>query len=117
MAQIQEQPETTPQESSEAPKIKYRIHPTHHLDYDCCGIDWSLEIHLPGVKSEDIDFKVLKESYILEARREVALYTLSGYFPFVADVKSVKGSYENGLLTIKGKVLDPLAEAVELKIE
>ena len=117
MAQLQEQPQEAPQETKESPKIKYRIQPTHHLEFDCCGTDWSLEIHLPGVKAEDIDFKVLKQAYLLEARREIALYSLSGYFPFEADVKSVKGTYENGLLTIRGKVLDPLAEAYSIKID
>ena len=45
------------------------------------------------------------------------MYTLSRYFPWKIDVDSVKGSYENGLLNLTGKIADPMDNAVDLHIE
>jgi len=108
--------ESTPAAAQEA-QVKYHITPTHYLEFDDDGKEWTLEIHLPGVAKENIKFKALPDAYFLEARREVALYSVSEYFPFDVDVSSISGKYNDGLLIVKGKVKDPLAEAVNIKLD
>jgi len=108
--------ESTPAAAQEA-QVKYHITPTHYLEFDDDGKEWTLEIHLPGVAKENIKFKALPDAYFLEARREVALYSVSEYFPFDVDVSSISGKYSDGLLIVKGKIKDPLAEAVNIKLD
>lgn len=94
----------------------YRINPTHYLRYDGETRDWDLEVHLPGVAKEHVKFKVLPDAFFLEATRDKAIYELSEYFPFEIDVGSVKGKYENGLLSITGKIKDAMDDATAIKI-
>jgi len=98
-------------------EIRYVIRPTHYFDYDLDEETWKFEIHLPGIDKSKIKLKLLGDLVNLEAKRDQALYTLTEYFPFEIDVNSVKGEYDNGLLVLKGKIRDPLADAktIELK--
>ncbi|MHA1767797.1 MAG: Hsp20/alpha crystallin family protein [Promethearchaeota archaeon] len=98
-------------------KIKYRIRPTRYFSFDAEKKEWELEIHLPGVKKADIKFRVLPNLYDLKAQRGEALYSLTQYFPWDIDTNSVKANYENGLLIVNGKIRDPMADAVSIKLE
>jgi HSP20 family molecular chaperone IbpA len=108
--------EETKHEVPVVDEIKYRIQPRRYFDYSCKNKDWELEIHLPGVVKSDIKLKFLRDAYIMEARRGEALYRVSEYVPFEIDKDSITANYENGLLKIKGKIKDPMAEAVEIKL-
>ncbi len=96
--------------------IKYRIRPRRSFDYSCKSREWELEIHLPGVNKSDVKLKFLNEGYILEARRGKAIYKLAERLPFEIDKDSIEANYNNGLLEIKGKITDPMAEAIEIKL-
>ncbi|MHA1518634.1 MAG: Hsp20/alpha crystallin family protein [Promethearchaeota archaeon] len=102
--------------TSEQPKLKYKIRPKRYFNYDCAKNTWELEFHLPGVAKDKVTFKVMKDSYSLEAIRDVALYTSNGYLPFEIDMDSVNAKYSDGLLSVLGNIKDPLADAVEIKL-
>ena len=102
------------EENSE--KIKYRIRPTRFVNYDCADKNWKIEFQIPGVKKENIDLKFLKNAYSLEAKRGHALYRNSEYLPFEINPDSIEADYNNGLLSVKGKIRDPMEDAVEIKL-
>lgn len=97
-------------------EIRYRIRPTRYINYDCSENSWEIEFHLPGVSKEKIDLRFLKNAYSLKAQRDQALYHSSEYLPFEIDESSINAEYNNGLLYIKGKIKDPLSDAVEIKL-
>lgn len=103
-------------EVAAADEIKYRIRPRRYFDYSCKDKTWEIEVQLPGVDKSEIKLKFLKDAYVLEARRDKALYRLSEYVPFEFDKDSISANYENGLLEIKGSITDPMAQAVEIKL-
>ena len=114
MANSENKEVASPQPKTE---IKYRIRPTRFINYDCAKHNWEIEFQLPGVKKETIDLKFLKNAYTLKATRGQALYHTSEYLPFEIDSDSIEADYNNGLLSIKGKIHDPLEDAVEIKLD
>jgi HSP20 family protein len=119
-AEVMQQKESKTSKKEEHLKT-YRIHPTYYsdLDYDTRTI--SYEVHLPGVDKENVSLKVLPDLWNMEATRKEkksqAFYTLSRYFPYEVDPNSVKASYEHGLLKFTVTLKDPLADAVDIKLE
>jgi HSP20 family molecular chaperone IbpA len=109
------QPEHQVEERKES-EIKYRIQPHHTWSVDYETNDWLLEIELPGVNKDNIHIRYLEDYYELRAVRDQVEYILADYFPFDIDLKSVTGKYNQGLLTVTGKIRDPLAEAIEVKL-
>ncbi len=99
-----------------AEDIKYHIHPTYFFDYDDEENTWEIEINLPGVKKKNVSFKVLDDAFQLLAVRDQALYHLEESLPCLIDRKSVEGKYENGLLKIKGKIKNPMEDAVKIEL-
>ena len=99
-------------------KIQYRITPTTYSTFDPKSGELKLEIHLPGVKKENIRLKVLPDLYDLTAKRdESAFYASSEYFPYDVIPDTLQAQYENGMLLIKAKVKNPLDEAIQVKID
>jgi len=99
-------------------KMRYRITPTIYSVFDPKSGELRLEIHLPGVKKENIRLKVLSDLYDLTATRdESAFYASSEYFPYDIVPDTLQAQYENGLLQMKAKVKNPLDEAIQIKIE
>ncbi len=96
--------------------IKYHIQPDHFIDFDAETNSWEMEVNLPGIKKDEVSLKILEDAFQLIARRDKAIYHLEDYFPFLVKPDSVEAKYENGLLHIKGKVKDPLEDAVEIKL-
>jgi len=96
--------------------ILYRIQPHHSWSVDYDTNDWLLTVELPGVAKDKIKIRYLEDFYELRATRDEVEYVLADYFPFDIDLKSVTGKYNQGLLSITGKIRDPLAEAVEVKL-
>jgi HSP20 family molecular chaperone IbpA len=105
---IEEQKET---------KIRYRIEPISYWYADEETNDWLLEVELPGVPKANIHIKYLPEFIELRAVRDDVEYVLQEYFPIDVDEKSITAKYNEGLLSITGKIRDPLSEARELHIE
>jgi HSP20 family protein len=98
--------------------IPYRISPTFYLNLNSEKEEWEVEIHLPGVKKESIEIKVLEDLIHLEAKQsERRTYCATEAFPFKVNPDTVKAQYENGLLKIQGKIKNPLDEAVDVKIQ
>ena len=80
--------------------------------------EFELEVHLPGVKKENVNIKFLEDMFNIEAdQSETRFYCLTESLPFLVNVNSIKANYENGLLRITGSIKNPLDEAVDVKIE
>jgi len=98
--------------------IQYRLIPDHYTNIDPSSGEWQIEIHLPGIKKEEISLRVLPDLFDLQAKRsDKNLYCLTEYFPYEISTDSIQAKYENGLLFIKGKIKDPMEKAFEIKIE
>jgi len=98
--------------------IVYNMVPDYYTNFDSISGKWQIEMHLPGVKKENILIRVLPDLYDIQAKRnETEIYSLSEYFPFEVNPGSVKAQYNNGLLVIQGEVVNPLEKGVEVKIE
>ncbi len=95
----------------------YEIRPTYYSNFDSDARQFECEIHLPGVKKEEVKLRVLPELFDVKARREHVLFTLTEYFPYELDVNSIQAKYENGLLQLKAKIRDPLADAVDIPLQ
>ena len=98
-------------------EIRYKIRPKRFFNFDAEEKEWELEIHLPGVQKSEIKLKILPNLYDLKAYRGEALYSLTQYFPWNIETDSVKAEYKNGLLIVSGKIRDPMADAVPIKLE
>ena len=98
-------------------EIRYRIRPRRYFNFDAEDKEWTLEIHLPGVEKSEIKLRILPNLYDLKAYRGEVMYSLTQYFPWNIETESVKTDYENGLLMISGKMRDPMADAIPIKLE
>ena len=98
-------------------EIRYRIRPRRYFNFDAEDKEWNLEIHLPGVEKSEIKLRILPNLYDLKAYRGEVMYSLTQYFPWNIENESVKADYENGLLMISGKMRDPMADAIPIKLE
>jgi len=94
---------------------EFWLKPIRYWNFDADG-NWEIEIHIPGVKKDSIKLKILNELYDLKAKRGNVNYTLTEYFPCNINPDSIDARYDNGLLYIKGKVKDPMDDAVEIKL-
>jgi len=96
----------------------YNITPNYYSSFNINEESLEYEIHLPGVKKENIKLKILRDMFDLKAEiDESSKYSLSLYFPYDIDENSIEASYENGLLKFKAGLRDPLKEAYDLKLE
>lgn len=95
----------------------YQIRPTYYSNFNSDQREFECEIHLPGVKKDDVKLRVLPELFDVKAKREHVLFTLTEYFPCELDVNSIQAKYENGLLQLKARIRDPLEDAVEIPLQ
>jgi HSP20 family molecular chaperone IbpA len=98
------------------PKEKFRVSP------DICSYmseddqTLNIEVSIPGVRKEDIELRMLEDSFSLSAPgREVEYVTASA---FCCPVKAGKAraSYENGCLKISVPFKDPFENAVQVTV-
>jgi HSP20 family molecular chaperone IbpA len=98
------------------PKEKFRVSP------DICSYmseddqTLNIEVSIPGVRKEDIELRMLEDSFSLSAPgREVEYVTASA---FCCPVKAgqARASYENGCLKISVPFKDPFENAVQVTV-
>ena len=74
------------------------------------------EITIPGVDKNDIDLKVLEDSFTLRAPRDDIDYRVALSFCCPVVTKDVKAEYHNGLLRLEAPYRDIFENAVRVKV-
>ncbi|OLS15576.1 MAG: putative small heat shock protein [Promethearchaeota archaeon CR_4] len=76
-----------------------------------------IEVELPGVKKEDIKFKLHEDSFYIRATKGDIEYV--GSYAVCCPVKAedAKAKFVDGLLTVEVPYRDEFAEAVEVAIQ
>ncbi|KCZ73225.1 molecular chaperone (small heat shock protein) [Candidatus Methanoperedens nitroreducens] len=79
--------------------------------------NYHIEIELPGVQKEKIDLEMGEESFCVRAPKEDLVYAACYTLAHHIDTEHVDARFDNGLLTIKAPLKNPITVGVKIPIK
>ncbi len=84
-------------------------------DENCEALN--IQIDLPGVKKEDIDFRFLEDGFFVIAKSEDVTFKGAFALPGPVDANKAIGEYSNGLLTVNAPYKRTVSAGTKLTID
>jgi HSP20 family protein len=95
----------------------YRI-PVSNVEYDKENHTYNLEVELPGIPKENINLEVSDNKLMITAENTSETYSRDFRTTYKIghniNVESIEASFEDGLLSIKMKEIEPRVRKIDL---